>query len=373
MAKTNSTKKRASAKQKKSPAASKFQYKKRSAAKWQENAAAAASGGREMFFDEKRCPNVFTPRDGKNKVRILPPTWDDPEHYAMLALVHYGIGPDKAAFMCLRNLNKDCPVCEERLAAKAEGDEEMAGELRPAKRALVYVIDRNEESKGVQLWPMPSSIDEEICTRAVTEDGEVVPLDHPEDGYDVTFKRSGQGRNTKYTAVEISRSSSPLMKDSDDMDNVLEFAVENPLPDILIYRDEEHISKTLGVKPKSEDEDEDEDEDEEETEDEEEDEDEDEDEESEEEEDEDEDDDEDEEEDDEEEDEDESELPESWDELKELDEEMLTDLVDDNDLDVDVDDYEDDESGLRKAVAKALGIKPPTAKKKKAPAKKKRK
>ena len=37
----------------------------------------------------------------------------------------------------------------------------------------------------------------------------------------------------------------------------------------------------------------------------------------------------------------------------------LEDVVDDYELDVDVDDFEDDEDGLRKAIAKALGIKLP--------------
>ena len=51
----------------------------------------------------------------------------------------------------------------------------------------------------------------------------------------------------------------------------------------------------------------------------------------------------------------------------EMDYEELEDLVDDNELEVDVEDYEDDKDteGLRKAIAKELGLKLPKAKKKK--------
>lgn len=49
--------------------------------------------------------------------------------------------------------------------------------------------------------------------------------------------------------------------------------------------------------------------------------------------------------------------------LMEMDFDELEDLVDNIELDIDVDEFEDDENGLRKAVAKALDIKLPKAKK----------
>ena len=45
--------------------------------------------------------------------------------------------------------------------------------------------------------------------------------------------------------------------------------------------------------------------------------------------------------------------------LLEMDFDDLEDVVDDYELEVDVDDFEDDEEGLRKAIAKELGIKLP--------------
>lgn len=74
--------------------------------------------------------------------------------------------------------------------------------------------------------------------------------------------------------------------------------------------------------------------------------------------------------DDEDEDEDEDDDEEEGDELTveqlmEMDFDDMDDLVDDEELDIDVDKYEDDEDGLRKAIAKKLGLKLPAAKDKK--------
>lgn len=69
--------------------------------------------------------------------------------------------------------------------------------------------------------------------------------------------------------------------------------------------------------------------------------------------------------DDEDEDEDGDELEIEVEDLMEMDFDEMEDLVDEHELDVDVDDFEDDEEGLRKAIAKVLGLKLPKAKSKK--------
>jgi flagellar biosynthesis component FlhA len=48
-----------------------------------------------------------------------------------------------------------------------------------------------------------------------------------------------------------------------------------------------------------------------------------------------------------------------------MDEEELTDLIDSQELDVDADDFEDDVEGMRKAIAKEVGLELPKAAKKK--------
>ena len=48
---------------------------------------------------------MFKPKEGENNVRILPPTWEDVDKWGdgweIAAHLHYGIGPDNGAYLCL--------------------------------------------------------------------------------------------------------------------------------------------------------------------------------------------------------------------------------------------------------------------------------
>lgn len=200
-------------------------------------------GGRDFDSFIKRDVTTYKVHDGDNSVRILPPTWDDAQHWGLDVYVHYEIGPDKDSYLCLHKMKGEpCPICEERRQAAKDGDEEYAKSLEPVKRVLMYVLDRKAEKDGIKAWAAPMSIDRDILKVSIDKrGGELLPIDHPEDGYDVDFERTGKGRNTKYVGLSIARRSSPL-----DNDEALDFAVANPLPTILQYYDYEHIAKVFG-------------------------------------------------------------------------------------------------------------------------------
>lgn len=187
---------------------------------------------------------TFKAADGYNTIRILPPTWDDPEHFAVDIHVHYGIGPDEQAYLCAKKMKGEpCPICEEHDRARRAGeDEEYVKSLEPTRRSLFYLVDREDEKSGVQAWPAPfTKIDQAIVKVSIDrQSGEVLPIDDPEDGYDVEFDKGGKGIGTQYSGVAIARKSSPLGNNK-----WLDFAVENPLPDILVYHDYDHIKEVL--------------------------------------------------------------------------------------------------------------------------------
>lgn len=240
---------------------------KRSGFSYRENTAAAArkasSGAGDYDSPFKREIRLWKPKEGKNVVRILPRTWDDesgPPHWAFEVYLHYDIGPDNAAYLCpLKMQEQECPVCNERNRLASEGDERGASDLRASKAMMAYIIDRNNEAEGVQLWRMPwSSIHNEISDRSEDEDGELLKIDHPDDGYDITFKRTGTMKKTTYTSVDIDRRSSPLTDDDVLYDEWLDFIEEHPIPGILNFYSTEYIEKVFaGTKADSGDEDED--------------------------------------------------------------------------------------------------------------------
>lgn len=202
-------------------------------------------------FDKLLKPGskLFKVRDGDNRVRIMPPTWEGAKHYGLDVWVHYGVGPDRQSYLCLRKHGAEgerCPICDERDEVRGDNDadEKYVKELEAKRRVLVYLVDRDDERSGEQAWFMPQSLDKDIVKISIDKDTrEVLPIDHPEDGYDVTFEKSGKGVNTKYDGVAIARRSSPLGKRQ-----WLENAMDNPLPDQLKVFDGEHIAKVFGAR-----------------------------------------------------------------------------------------------------------------------------
>jgi len=197
-------------------------------------------------FDKFLKPEIklWKVNDGDNRVRILPPGWKGADHYGIDLYVHYGVGPDRQSYLCPNKHNGDpCPICEERQRARDDGDDEYAKELDVKRRTLVYVVDRDHAKDGVQAWPMSYTIDNDIIK--VSQDkqsGQVLEIDHPEEGYDVEFEKNGQGLKTRYEGVTVSRRSSSLGKDE-----WLDYAVDHPLPDQLVFYSYDEIAKAFGA------------------------------------------------------------------------------------------------------------------------------
>ncbi len=205
---------------------------------------------------------MFKVSDGTNKVRILPPTWENPTHYGYDAWVHYGIGADKGSYMCPKKMGEgDCQICELAGELRRDGDEKGADNCKPTRRVACWIINRKAPEEGPLFWSMPWTVDRDFAAVADDdESGEMLVVDHPEDGYDLSFKREGQGRNTKYGAIKIARTASPISEDEDEQDGWIDFVVDNPVPEMLNYHEEDHIRGVLaGTKDKDSDDDDDDD------------------------------------------------------------------------------------------------------------------
>ena len=217
-----------------------FEYKERDEAATKQR---GERGGGDFDRLLKDGIKMYSPKDRVNRVRFLPPTWPDAKHFGLDIHVHYGVGADRAAYLDLTKMKDEAdPITEEWAEARRTNDDEYAKQINSRQRVLVYLIDRDNEKEGVQAWPMPQSLDKDIVKVSTDrQTGEVLKIDHPEYGYDVTFDKEGTGVNTKYLGVQIARCDSPLGKDS-----WLDFAMDNPLPDQLQYYSYDHIAKAFG-------------------------------------------------------------------------------------------------------------------------------
>ena len=218
---------------------SKFQYKPREGSSTRKRAEQWGNDRESIFKDH--VP-IWRPKDGANTIRILPPTWVDAEHYGYDIYVHYGIGPDNSQFLDLVKMKQGAdPITEEVQRARAEGDEEYAKKLDSKKRVLVYLIDRDRPRDGVMMWAMPWTVDKEIANQAYdTRTNEALPIDSPDDGYDVIITKSGVKDRTEYS-VKLDRRSSVL----EMTDAILDIIQQHPLPECLTFHTYEQKLKAF--------------------------------------------------------------------------------------------------------------------------------
>lgn len=216
----------------------KHEYQSRSPDQWKKREERGGDWDK-MFKEDIKALKI---KDGANCIRIVEPTWDNPEHFGLDIWVHYSVGPDKQTYLCPDKMNGDpCPVCEERARAVRDGDEEYAKQLEARKRVLVYLVDRDNEKEGVLVWAMPKSFDTDLI--AISQDkrtGEILQIDDPVNGFDINFDKTGTKDRTKYVGISVARRSSELGDDS-----WRDFAWDNPLPSILNFYSYDHMSKAF--------------------------------------------------------------------------------------------------------------------------------
>jgi hypothetical protein len=195
-------------------------------------------------------------------VRILPPSWDGAKHYGFDLWVNYGIGVDNQSYLSLSRMKgeKD-PIAEARREAERAGDRDLVKALNPRQRILMWVIDRNDEDEGPQLWAAPFTVDKAIASLSYDEDtGEVLYVDDPEEGCDIRFYKEGQGLKTDYPPEKMRiLKPTPLSGDKGQAAEWLEFVQENPLPECVQYYDYNHIATTFDGNARVERKDDDED------------------------------------------------------------------------------------------------------------------
>ena len=229
----------------KSSARSGFVYKPRSEEKMRERANRNASNFDSIF---KSGFDVFKAKPGDICIRPLPPTWDDADHYAYEIKVHNNVGPKNQRYLCLKMLGKKCPVCEEEALAKKAGDKEEAKELEAKTRYVSWVLDRDgDDPQKTLLWDASWTMDRDVAAQAVhPRTGAILQVDHPNNGYDLMFKRKGTKKNdTEYYGYQFDRQDSPIHENERIQDEILDYIAANPVPDVLNFFDYNYIKDQM--------------------------------------------------------------------------------------------------------------------------------
>ena len=153
---------------------------------------------RELQKGDRR---YWSPVEGRNQVRIMPPSEGHEEIFSRAGF-HYGIGADDRMFPCpkIGGERERCFLCttSDRLSkSKDEDNVAEAKELRATKRFLITVVDLQKPKDGFKVWPVGIKLFREILYYFSDPDyGDVSDL---EEGYDFTVIRKGSGLNTEYS------------------------------------------------------------------------------------------------------------------------------------------------------------------------------
>ena len=221
----------------------KFQYRERTGDNIHKR---SQGGGFESYFEPGL--EIFKPRDKSNLIRILPATWENnpDNHFGFDLYVHQNIGDNNQAYLCpAKMLNKSCPICREARAIEGE-DEEAAKKLWARRRVGIWLIERDDEDKGPQIWSMPQTVDKEVAKLSVNRrTGAVLLLDHPDEGYDIEFFKEGTGLKTSYSGLRVDHDPTPISDDPAQQDEWLEFIVGHQLPDTLIIQDFAYLNEVF--------------------------------------------------------------------------------------------------------------------------------
>ena len=196
--------------------------------------------------------DVFKIKEGDMCVRFLPPSWDDAEHYGYEIHVHRGIGADKSDYLCLNKMKGEaCPLCEERDAFS--DDAGYAEKLKPQKRYVVWLINRDDEKAGVLLWSMAWTIDRDIARISTDKrTKEVYFIDDIKDGWDLSFemqmKKSKEYTGPTFVGFQLAKRSCTLFPDADEIKAAEDFISANPVPKCLKYYDYDYLANVFNPK-----------------------------------------------------------------------------------------------------------------------------
>ncbi len=235
-----------------------FRYQKRDKETLKERA--NMKGGNYDTFVKPKFKQ-WKPKEGKNLIRILPPTWKGARHYGYDIYVNFNIGADNQSYLSLSKHEQGSdPLAEARREAQSEGDKVLAKALNPSRRILYWMIDRNDEEEGPLLWAAPFTFDKSLANLCIDEDTrDVIFIDGMADGHDVRFYREGTGLNTTYDPSKMKvLKASNIHEDEGLEQEWLDFINANPIPDTLNFYDYDHIKATFDGQAGRQDGDEDE-------------------------------------------------------------------------------------------------------------------
>jgi len=169
----------------------------------------------------------WTPKVGKNVVRLLPPAKPEAGNKFYFAVWNHWITAQGISVPCLNKMKGEkCYNCEKVERLRAAQEKKKANGLSAGKRYLLQVIDRKDPDAGVQIYNCGSTVFKGLTAIIDDEDWGSVIFDL-EKGYDIVIERTGEGLDTKYPSIRARKDPSPAGVSSDnfiDLEKTITYA-----------------------------------------------------------------------------------------------------------------------------------------------------
>ena len=157
----------------------------------------------------------FVPLDGDNQIRIVPPL-DNDEMATLWGVDVWTYFLSGHSYLSPQVFDKHAknPVYDAYKVMKQE-DPELCTKLQlgGSKKTILFILDLNDGEKNppLKVWAAPPSlVNDFIRASKNRKTGKLIAIEDPEDGRVLFFTRTGTGKNTKYTTVQLDTEAYPL-------------------------------------------------------------------------------------------------------------------------------------------------------------------
>src|SRR4030066_2145677 len=147
--------------------------------------------------------------DKAHKIRLLPAHPDDNlNFYGVSVHIHQNVGVNNDQYLCLKRMKSStCPICEQQ-AELWDTEPEMAKDLYPQTRYLVWVVDLSLpiDKQEALIWSCPrTAMDDILGVSYKKATDEILNLADIDDGFAIYFDREKTAGTTfsKYKNFQL--------------------------------------------------------------------------------------------------------------------------------------------------------------------------
>lgn len=203
--------------------------------------------------------NFWTPEDGENTIRFLPPLKPNKE---VLPYCHHKVHwIDSTPYECLdqnfvdKNGNlheaESCPACKmsKKLYKMSEKDSEerdLAYSISAKDRYIFRIVDRAKD-ESVQATPEFYEVGPAIFKKFfnILKGGKYGNIVHPTEGRDFIIDKQGAGRRTNYDNSIPEPDKTPVFADKESLKEVLTKAVAMNYNDLIEFPSRETVEQAV--------------------------------------------------------------------------------------------------------------------------------